>query len=93
MLEPPRYVAKFSLDYDPVMAERFQDRVPHLLFYDESIVRSYEGDQSEDGIVSFVTSQTTSQSELASAEFMNTEAKKSERMMAYIGPENALLYR
>ena len=37
-LNPPRYVAKFSLDEDPVMAERFTERVSHLLFYDESIV-------------------------------------------------------
>ena len=91
-LDPPRFVAKFSLDADPVMAERFSDKKPHFLYYDESQVSSYDGDRSEEGIFSFIKDATTSKSELVSAKFLNSEARKSELMMAYVGPENAQLY-
>jgi hypothetical protein len=55
-------------------------------------VSSYDGDRSEEGIFSFIKDATTSKSELVSAKFLNSEARKSELMMAYVGPENAQLY-
>ena len=91
-----RHIAKFSLDDDSVMASRFEEWAPHMIHYDESLVVGIDttkNKMTDETIRHYVKDYMKPQSTEVTSDYLMTKARDLDLVMAYIGPEDAILYQ
>lgn len=92
-LDPPRFVAKYDLSKDDLMAQRFPNNGPNLIYYDESGALFYDGMLTEDVLFTYIEHYTTFLSSQVDSEFIeNNFSGYLDLYMVYVGPPDAKLF-